>query len=285
MRVRRLGIVAVCVVVGVVPLLAAEPVGAAKPPRPARGAVRCTISGKLSFSPALTSTPRTVRASIRGNLSCPLVVTNNSSVFSTGKINLSSPAYTATCASPVPPALSVSMRWKTTSGGKLIGSDVAFGSPVNAAARPVHYDSGLVSGSYAGGVPDARLNWPGGACGPKGLKRTAASGTISLSNCVRNIITRVRPAQTEDGDVWWVVTAPECGYGQANRPTGTVSWSHAAPDNLPQCTGVEVPLQRVWPSEEYWGVDTDINLPAGEACFGRITLVYTGDARYLPGSL
>jgi hypothetical protein len=279
---RRLGIAVACVLVGVVPFLAAATASAAQAPKQARGAARCNISGKLSFSPPLTNSPQSVQATVKGKVSCPLAHTGSASAIKGGAVTISSRAYTATCGAPVPPSLTGSVKWKTSSGGKLIPSGFAFGAPASSAARPVHYPNGLISGSYGGGVADVRLNWPT-ACGAKGLKRTAAGGTISLSHCVRNIWTTLHPAQTEDGHIWWVVVAPDCGYDQTNHPTGTISWAHSDPTNIPACTGTNVPLQRVWPTEEYWGVHTGINLGALESCRGRFTVFrYSGDARFAP---
>ena len=282
MKIRRLGIVAVCVLVGVVPLLVAEPAGAAT--RQARGQASCNLSGKLVFSPALTNTPQSVRATIKGKLSCPLVSTSSTSVVSGGTVAISSSTYTATCAAPVPPSLSGSVRWKSASGGKVIPSGFGFGAPTSSAARPVRYQNGWISGSYGGGIGDARLDWPTG-CGPKGLKRTSAGGTLLLSHCVRNVNTRIQPAQTMDGYVWWVVLAPDCGYGQADHPTGTISWVSTNPSDIPACTARDVPLQRVWPTEQYWGARTEINLGALEGCYGPYSeFRYSGDARYRPAN-
>jgi hypothetical protein len=190
------------------------------------------------------------------------------------------PAYVADCRSPNPPSFSMSVKWKS-SGTRVAPSAITFPGVFDANSRIAVYNGGTVTGSYAGEPPEARL--ARGICGPKGLKGSPFSGTFDINPCTSNIRTEIVPGQTGDGHIWWVIRAPECGYNALNHPTGTISWDYSREDNLPQCTGTNVPLTRVWPTDPYWGVDTNINLGALEGCFGQLTVFrYSGDARYRP---
>ena len=273
------------VVVGVVFAVASFAVpeaGAAKPPVNGRGRVECTVAGKANFVPAIQVAQQQVSAVFKGNLACSIGATGTAVRVIGGKFYASA-SYVAECVSPNPDTLVASIKWKST-GGKVAPTGIAFQPVFDQNGRTAVYNGGVVTGSYVGVPPELTLTYA--RCGPKGLKRSSFNGRLSLNPCTANVRTVIQPGQTEDGHIWWVVVAPECGYTPANHPTGTISWAYDRPDNLPQCTGTNVPIQRVWPTDVYWGAHTNINLGALEMCFGRMTVFrYSGDARFRPYSL
>jgi hypothetical protein len=289
-----------------------EPAGAArlipksKPPTvTGHGNVSCAVGGSLKYQPAIKPAAGPTSVSVKAKLSCSLGNTGNARVRITGgKLVASSASYTGSCATPNPTSLSGSITWKAV-GGKVRPTTFAFGAATGGSVLIAHkFTSGLVGGSYAGERATATFNSlvSKQACGPKGIKGwplAASTLTINVVGCDKNVPTTWFPGQfndpsrPDDGHIWFLVL-PAYPYTAQCHPTGTLTWSYDGENTLPQCAGSKPivdsgdnqryvpPFGIVRNPGNYWGVDSGINLAAGEECVGQSHLHYSGDSVYRP---
>jgi Glycosyl hydrolase family 99 len=175
--------------------LGTEPASAA-PAITARGAVVCSMSGKVKSSPKLLSTTQTTVESFKASLMCSTGKTGNTQVtVTTGKLKGTVESGRLSCASTSLPRGHATIKWKAT-GGKVVPTTVTWSKGTLSATRPpyvtdrasgtVDYaavDTAAVTGSYAGMnatlhiVTDAL---PTG-CSDKGWKGSTFSGSIDPS--------------------------------------------------------------------------------------------------------
>jgi hypothetical protein len=302
---RRLAVAFVCSVVALATVAVATPAEAVKPDLPvARGRVVCSISGKLKFAPALSTVAQQTKIRLKGTASCPVGVTGLPGGRTVGaKVSGTAPPYQASCRSKFPEPLLLNFRWRV-SGVKVLDTRVAFHARSN--GWGFTYPGGVVSGSYAGEWPFVSILTPG-QCGRKGLAKSSFSGSIIIdARCAAPIPADIVPVQIhdanrpDDGHVWWVVASP-CRHDATNHPTGTITWDYGPdPRNDPVCRGFTRSISNsgettaagssVVPNlftnaNGFWGVDSGIDLAAGQICYGtnqQLTMRYSGDARYRP---
>ena len=199
-RVRRLAFGASALALAMGGLVAiATPAGAAKiPVGNAVGHVTCSITGKVKFSPALSSvntlpvlTTAKIKGTCTGDTQSALVEPIKM------KATVTSPGGMPTCNALLVPGTAdfiVDVTWKA-SGGTLNPSHIVFPG-ITPAGLSFNLGAGNTTGSYAGtmnataianvAVPDLTKCNPGPPPKnkpPKGLKKlTVSSGSISVSN-------------------------------------------------------------------------------------------------------
>jgi hypothetical protein len=164
-------------------VVASTAAGAAK--TNASGSLLCGAVGKVTFKPALTTTPRAGTVmSVKAKLGCfPGKGTTSAVRVQSGRLAGSSAPFTASCQSLGLGAVSSTVKWKGT-GGIPTPTQVRWSA---AASSPSHltFDlQGAGSGSFAGQVMRAHVAGDpasGGLCG-KGSKKLSFSGAGGRSS-------------------------------------------------------------------------------------------------------
>ena len=96
--------------------------GATTPKVSANGPIQCSMSGRVTFSPALTATVRPTALKVKANLTCPSTPTGNPAVtIMSGKLSLASAKLPTSCSSGLPAPGAGKIMWKAT-GGKVLNS-------------------------------------------------------------------------------------------------------------------------------------------------------------------
>ena len=293
----RSGIALVCSLVAVASLAVAGPAGAATVKANAVGQIGCTMSGKVSYKPKLTTVAQPIVVTIKATLSCTTGISGYPGIAVTsGKLGGSSTPYVASCQHANPSSLGAGIKWKAL-GAKLGNTAIRFGAATGG-ANPISYTlrSVGVTGSYLAGSATAVISSSitPSACGGQGIRSWSFGGApFTITGCGIANPTRLALGQyngttrPDDLHVWYVVQ-PAITYAPQCHPTGTMTLTFRNREACPSLTNIPVADSGSYgvygytnPYADVFGlVSPYVLLDEDRICGGFRNVSYSGDGIY-----
>jgi phospholipase C len=165
------------------------------PPVTAGGAMQCTMTGKVRFSPALTAVPQPTTMRLRATLSCPPDGAGIPNVtLTSSKIVAIDSLTSASCVDTDLPSGQAQIRWRATRPARVVPSLLDWSSVTvtDGSSTALDLDGAGLSGSYAGATTHVHIvsdPLVGGRCdrpNRRGFDFSGAGGQSTLTFATPN---------------------------------------------------------------------------------------------------